>query len=323
MSEEPHDIQIFRCLEDSVPNLHRFSHEAMATTFEIFIQNEDSDYSKKAAIAAFDELDKLEQQLSRHIENSDISRINNLTHGQIARIGLPAFECLSIARDIHNQTNGAFDVTIGFLYDSWIDENKEIKKPSDEIITSALERTGIKFLELDPADYSIKLLADKICVDLGGIGKGYALDQIAQFLCDWSIDKALIHGGYSTILALNPPDGKKGWPVNISNPKKTPETLARLDLENCSLSISGLLKGQHIIDPRTGMPIHAKIAAWALAETAAKTDALSTAFVVMKHQEIEKYCHDNPQALSAIITEHAPQKICYFGPWDQSGLLEK
>ncbi|MHC5073481.1 MAG: FAD:protein FMN transferase [Planctomycetota bacterium] len=322
MPEETKNIQISSLSEDSVLNLQRFSHEAMATTFEIFVQSEDSDYAKKTTIAAFEELDSLENQLSRHIENSDISGINHLAIGETARIGLPAFECLNIAKDIHCQTNGAFDVTVGFLYDSWIDENNEIQRPSNEKIKSARECTGINFLEFEPADYSIRLLADKICLDLGCIGKGHALDQIAQFLRDWSIDKALIHGGYSTILALNPPDDKKGWPINLSNPQKPGETLARFDLKNSSLSVSGLLKGQHIIDPRTAEPVHATIAAWALAETAAKADALSTAFMVMNHQEIERYCHDNPHVLSAIIKENTPQKIYYFGSWNQSGLLK-
>ncbi|MHC5076900.1 MAG: FAD:protein FMN transferase [Planctomycetota bacterium] len=322
MPEESQNIQIFSFPEDSLSNVQRFSHEAMATTFELFIQSEESNYTQKTALAAFNELDSLEQQLSRYIENSDISRINNIAQGQSAKIGLSTFDCLSIAKDIQNQTNGAFDVTIGFLYDSWIDENNEIQRPSDEKIKSARECTGINFLEFEPADYSIRLLADKICLDLGGIGKGYALDQIAQFLRDWSIDKALIHGGYSTILALNPPDDKKGWPINLSNPQKPGETLARFDLKNSSLSVSGLLKGQHIIDPRTAEPVHATIAAWALAETAAKADALSTAFMVMNHQEIERYCHDNPHVLSAIIKENTPQKIYYFGSWNQSGLLK-
>ena len=323
MFEEPQDIQIFSHLENLISNLQKFSHEAMATTFEIIVQSKDANYANKAAIAAFDELDRLEQQLSRYIENSDISRINHLTQGRTIRIGLSAFDCLSTAKDIHNQTHGAFDVTIGSLYDCWIDENKENKKPTNDVISSAKRCTGINFLKLDETDYSVKLLSEKVCIDLGGIGKGYALDQMVQLFYDWSIDKALIHGGYSTIVTLNPPDGRKGWPVNISNPEKPSEILARFDLANCALSVSGLQKGLHIIDPRTVQPVHATLAAWALAETAAEADALSTAFMVMNHQEIEKICQDNPTVLSAIIKEHSPEKIYYFGRWDQRGLDKK
>ncbi|MHC4132396.1 MAG: FAD:protein FMN transferase [Planctomycetota bacterium] len=323
MAQNSQDIQVFSGLEDSFPHTQKFSHEAMATTFEIFIQNDNPDYANKAANVAFDELDSLQQQLSRYIENSDISRINNLALGETARIGLPAFECLNIAKDIHSQTNGAFDVTIGLLYDCWLDENKKILKPLNTQLEFAKEHTGIHFLELDQAEYTVKLLGEKTCLDLGGIGKGYAIDQVANLLQDWSIDKALIHGGLSTILAMDAPTGQKGWPVNVSNPIDINKTSTNLLLSNRSLSISGLQKGSHIIDPRLAEPCHTNISAWASAETAAKADALSTAFMVMNHQEIERYCFDNPRIFSAVILEHKPQKIHFFGPWDKCGLLEK
>ncbi len=306
----------------SMPSLCKFSHDAMATTFEIIIQSDESDYAKRAAIAAFDELDSLEQQLSRYIENSDISKINNLSRGEIARIGLPVFECLSIAKNIYSQTNGSFDVTIGLLYDCRLDERGKNRKPSEAQLTFARKNTGIRLLELDPEEYTVKLQGEKIQIDLGGIGKGYALDQIARLLQDWSIEKALIHGGFSTLLALTAPAGKKGWPVNISNPMAPGKSPSKLLLANRSLSISGLQKGQHIIDPRTAHPVQAKMAAWACAETAAMADALSTAFMVMNHNEIEKYCQENPRTIAAVITEHAPDKILYFGPWQQIGLVE-
>jgi thiamine biosynthesis lipoprotein len=323
MSQNSQDNQIFNHLKDVVPHLQKYSHEAMATAFEIFIQNNDPDYAKKAALAAFDELDSLEQHLSRHIENSDISRINNLAFGETAKVGLPAFECLSIAKDVYSQTNGAFDVTIGLLYDCWLDENKKILKPSNAQLEFAKQHTGIHFLELDQAEYTVKLLGEKTCLDSGGIGKGYAIDQVTNLLREWSIDKALIHGGFSTLQAMDAPTGHKGWPVNVSNPIDINKTSTNLLLSNRSLSISGLQKGSHIIDPRLAEPCHTNISAWASAETAAKADALSTAFMVMNHQEIEKYCFDNPRILSAVIPKHKPQKIHFFGPWNQCGLLEK
>jgi thiamine biosynthesis lipoprotein len=323
MSKNSQDNQIFNSLKDTVPHLQKYSHEAMATVFEIFIQNEDSDYTKKAALAAFDELDSLEQQLSRHIENSDVSRINNLALGETVRINLPAFECLTIAKDIHSQTNGAFDITIGFLYDCWLDENKKIRTPTETQLELARKNTDTNLLELDESEYSVKLNGEKVCLDLGGIGKGYALDQIAKLLQDWSIDKALIHGGFSTLLATDAPTGQKGWPINVSNHINPEKKLAQLILVNRSLSISGLQKGRHIIDPRSGQPCHENISAWACAETAATADALSTAFMVMSYEEIEKFSEEHPRILSAIIPEHPPQNICYCGPWDQSGLIEK
>src|SRR4030043_470951 len=105
---------------DSIAGLRRFSHQAMATTFEVFIIHEDGRYARQAAQAAFDRLAPLAQQLSRYIENSDISRINNLVVGRSLRIGLDTFECLQISRRIFDQTNGAFDITVGSLMRCWL-----------------------------------------------------------------------------------------------------------------------------------------------------------------------------------------------------------
>ena len=116
MNQAQQNINIVNCSVDSAPNKHRFAHQAMATIFEIIIEHKDSRYARQAAFAAFDELDQLEAELSRFIENSDISRINNLPAKKSLRLGLPAFECLHLCSHIYTETNGAFDITIGSLY---------------------------------------------------------------------------------------------------------------------------------------------------------------------------------------------------------------
>ncbi len=157
-------------------------------------------------------------------------------------------------------------------------------------------------------------------VDLGGIGKGYAVDQMAELLGDWSIDTALISGGYSSVLALDAPAGTKGWPLTLSDPANRKQILARPYLKRRALSGSGLQKGGHIIDPRTARPVKGKRAAWACAPDAATADALSTAFMVMTADEIKKYRLRHPDIMAMIILEHEgkdPQKdkILRFGSW--------
>jgi thiamine biosynthesis lipoprotein len=173
---------------------------------------------------------------------------------------------------------------------------------------------------LDEAEHTVELLASPMQVDLGGIGKGYAVDRMAELLCDWSIDTALISGGYSSVLALDAPAGTKGWPLTLSDPANRKKILARPYLQRRALSGSGLQKGGHIIDPRTARPVKGKRAAWACAPDAATADALSTAFMVMTPDEIEKYCLRHPDVLAMAIMEHEskdPQKdkILRFGPW--------
>jgi uncharacterized protein (TIGR03663 family) len=310
---------------DFIAGLRRFSHEAMATTFEIFILHEDSHYAQQAAQAAFDKLDQLEQDLSRYIENSDISRINNLSAGQSAKVGLDTFECLQISRRINAETNGAFDITVGSLMRCWLNPDKSLRVPSKEELIRARQRTGMDLFKLDESQYTVELLREKVQIDLGGIGKGYAIDKMAELLGEWSIDVALIHGGYSTALGIGSPQGKQGWPVTLSNPHNLKQTLAGLCLQDRALSGSGLQKGRHIIDPRRQEPVEGISAAWACARDAATADALSTAFMVLSPDEINQYCSRHPDVLAMIVVHEESKKeqrdrILHFGQWKRTDL---
>jgi len=304
---------------ESIHGMRRFCHEAMATTFEVIVVQEDARYARQAAAAAFDEADRLEGELSRFIENSDISRINNLPANRPLRLGLDAFECLQFSCRIYAETDGAFDITIGSLLSCWRNEDGTPRTPSREELNLARQRTGAHLLQLDEDEHTVRLLAAPIQIDLGGIGKGYAVDRMAEMLREWSIETALISGGYSSVLALDAPAGTKGWPLTLSNPDNRKQILARPSLQGRAISGSGLQKGRHIIDPRTAYPVKGKLAAWASASDAATADALSTAFMVMSSDEIRQYCSRHPDVSAMIILEGEgkdaeKKEILYFGP---------
>ena len=318
--------------------IHRFSHEAMATTFEVIILHEDTRYAQQAAWAAFDELGRLEAELSRFIENSDISRINNLAANQPLQIGLAAFECLQLCARIYAETNGAFDITIGSLLGCWLNEDKTMRIPSEEQLNLARQRTGLQLLKLDEAEHTVQLLTDSVQIDLGGFGKGYAVDRMAELLREWSIDTALIHGGGSSVLALGGPPGTKGWPLTLSSPPRRfasqtrssggKQTLACLYLQDQALSGSGLQKDHLFIDPHTARPVENKRAAWACAPTAATADALSTAFMVMLPDEVKSYCLSHSDVQAIVLTEDrggeaAKEKVLRYGLWKADNLFEK
>lgn len=318
MTQSTQNIGMVRAI-DSVTGAQRFSHQAMATIYEILIVHEDANYAHQAACESFYELDRLELELSRFIENSDISRINRLDVNQSTKIGLAAFECLRLSAQIYEETNGAFDITIGPLLKCWLNHDKTPRVPSEEEIKRALQQTGQNLLQLDENQHSVKVQT-RVHVDLGGIGKGYAVDQLVKLLRDWEIDTALIHGGASSVYALGAPPETKGWPLTLSVPGNQKQTLARLYMRDRSLSGSGVQKGQHIIDPRTGQPVKGNCAAWACASGAASADALSTAFMMMTPDEVEKYCARNRDVAAMIVTGESNEgeaEISHFGRWDE------
>jgi len=307
----------------AIPNLHRFAHKAMATIYEIFILTEDAGYAQQAAYAAFDELDRLEQELSRFIPNSDIARINHLAAQQPLCLGLDAFECLKLSKRISEETNGAFDVTVGPLMQCWLNPDKTLRSPSAEELTEARRNVGMALLDLDEAQHTVTLQASPMHVDLGAVGKGYAVDMMANLLREWDIEIALIHGGRSSVFALGAPPEKSGWPLTLSHPERPGEILNRLSLCNQAISGSGLQKGQHIINPRTGTPLSGKRATWAITPDAATSDAVSTAFMNMSPEEIAAYCEQHCDVRALLVTpdEDAPQeKILRFGAWEEAGV---
>ncbi len=268
---------------DRGPGLRRFAHEAMNTVFEVCVANADARYAAEAAQAAFALVDRLEGELSRFRHNSDITRINHLSAGEEARIGEAALECLVIARHVYDLTGGAFDVSIG---------------------------TGLPSLEIDADAFTVRATTGGVRIDLGGIGKGYAVDLVAELLEEWGLERAFVHGGFSSAVALEPPDASDGWPLTLSDPRAPAHAFARLSMRQAALSASGVRKGDHILDPRTGVPVRGRLAAWValprparpadeLAGTGprlapgAVADALTTAFMLLSVPEIEALCEDS------------------------------
>jgi thiamine biosynthesis lipoprotein len=265
--------------------VHRFRHEAMATQFEILIAHEDHEFAAGAALAAFQDIDILEGELSRFQPGSDISRLNAANTGEDVVLGFAATDCLLLARDVSEATAGAFDVTIGPLFRLWRDD----RAVAGDALSAARASCGWESLAISTEPPSARKTKVAMEIDLGGIGKGYALDQAAELLREWEVESALLHSGTSTVLALGSAPGseKTGWPVNAG-----PEGGDPVWLENQALSGSGFeVQGAHIIDPRTGRPCQSEYGLiWAIAPSAALSDALSTAFMVMKKAEIIELC---------------------------------
>jgi thiamine biosynthesis lipoprotein len=210
-------------------------------------------------------------------------------------------------------------MTIGPLMNCWLNPDKTLRTPMPEELEAARRNIGIHLLDLDEAQLAVTLQASPIHVDLGAIGKGYAVDVLSNLLREWEIDAALIHGGRSSVFALGAPPEKAGWPLTISNPLRREQVLVRLNLRHQAVSGSGLQKGQHIINPRTGRPLSGKRAAWAAAPQAAASDAVSTAFMVMAPEEIQAYCAQHPEMQAMVIEaneEEEEEKVLRYGAWE-------
>jgi thiamine biosynthesis lipoprotein len=283
----------------------------MATLFEILICHEDQHYANQAAWEAFRELERLELDLSRFNENSDVARINKLQAGQSVRVGADTFECLKACIQFYAETGGVFDVSVGALMNCWLNPDKSLRSPPPDEIKWAQEHTGLYHLLLDETNLTVQVLISPLFLDFGGFGKGYAVDKMAALLSEWTLETFLIHGGTSSVLAAGAPPDNDGWSISISHPFGPEQVLEYVSLSHQAMSGSGLQKGRHIIDPRSARPIAVKRATWTFAPSAATCDALSTAFMILSHEEIAVYCKNHPDVQAIIFEENleSPDKF--------------
>jgi len=245
------------------PAARRFSHEAMATAFEVVIAGKGGAYAGQAARAAFDEIDRIERLFSRFDPSSEISRVSRLRPGEALPVGVETVHVLGLCSFVQLETGGAFDPN--FRAAAALPDGRRPPPPPllAGLLRAAHTGAGFEVVRTGTAWPGLDL-------DLGAVGKGFALDSARAVLADWGIANVLLHAGTSTALAAGPGPGRtdRGWPVGAGP--------GRILLRNEALSGSGTeVKGEHVVDPRTGRPARGHPAAWAKHPSAAAADALS------------------------------------------------
>jgi len=257
--------------------IHQFNHAAMATHFQARIAFDDRAYATQGAQASFDLLDSLESRLSRFRVNSDIARLAHLAPGESMRLSEPAFACLQVAKRMEQATHSAFCPAPGALK----------------------TQTSLPQWDLLADEQSIVCAKGRLEFDLGAIGKGFALDRMAELLRQWDCPAFLLIAGGSSIVAGDPPPGAPGWSCGLGEDNAS----QRFFLAHASMSGSGLaVKGSHIFDPRTGGTALRQSRAWVLADTGAESDALSTACMVLTEPELEDILAGNDSWLVFLDT---------------------
>jgi FAD:protein FMN transferase len=308
--------------------LLEFSRRAMACQFAIFLNAGPATHQADAAHAALDLIDKLEAQLSIYRDTSEISHINRQAASGPVKIEPRLAALLALAERIHGETGGAYDISAGPLIRAWGFVRRQGALPTAEALVVARQAVGQHLAQLDQAANTIQFLNPGVELNLGSIGKGYALDRAAEVLTAAGVSDFLIHGGNSSVLARGScvqSDHDEAWSIGLPHPYRRTERLGRIRLCDQALSTSGSAmqffeyQGRrlgHIIDPRTAEPVEGVLSATALAPTAAEADALSTAFYILDHQEVATYCAARPEVGAILVrpaARHPGVDIQTFG----------
>lgn len=271
---------------------------AMATRFELLLHGDDAILLRGAGEEALAEIKRLEQQLSFYDPTSEISQINANASKEPVRVTPRLYSLLRMAADIHYETHGAFDVTVGPLMRCWGFVRGRGTWPDDRTRKEALTKTGMDKVVLDDADRTVAFRQPGMALDLGAIGKGYSIEEAGMFLRECGITSALLHGGTSTMTAIGtPPHDKDGWPIGISDPLDDSRMLTTTSIRDEALSVSAP-KGKafqkngeiwgHVIDPRKGYPVQGAALSAVAHPSATICDAISTALLAMRRAESKK-----------------------------------
>jgi thiamine biosynthesis lipoprotein len=260
------------------------------------------------ASRALDIVDALEFQMTVYRDDSEIAALNASADLGPVVVEPRLFALLERAVGLWAATGGAYDVTSGALSTAWGFTRGPRRVPDAETLADALARTGSQHLTLDPAARSVAFDRPGIGINLGSIGKGYAIDRAAEVIRDhWFPTSALIHGGRSSLYALgSPPDRFGGrWEVAVRNPLDPEAPVGSVLLRNRGMGTSGAAFQQfeeggrlygHLIDARTGEPpADGPLSVSVLAPTAAEADALSTAFYLLGDEATAAYVAEHPE----------------------------
>jgi len=297
----------------SAPALHTATHRAMGTEFMLILHGDDEWKLHEAATEVFERIDLLNDQLNRYDTGSDVSWINTRAATAPVKAESELFGLLEFAAKINKDTGGAFDITVGPLMRAWGFFRDEGRIPGTDELGAVLEKVGQHHVLLDADNFTVRFDSPDVEIDLGGIAKGYALDQAVEVLKQHGIDSALVDAGTSSIYALGTPPGEEGWQVGIRDPMNKSEHLDTITLKDAALSTSGNLEkffeigGKvygHIMDPRTGMPVQNVLSASAIAPTGTESDALSTAFFVMGQDGAQRYCEKHPGVKAVLVVRN-------------------
>jgi thiamine biosynthesis lipoprotein len=296
----------------------RIKRAAMGCEFELVLRGEDREYLVNAAEEAFEEVKRLEEQLSVFIPTSEISYINAVAGSKPVRVEPRLFRLLETASRISRETEGAFDITAGALIDLWKSADHA---PSAAQLQQALESTGMSKIILDEAETTVRFANPGVKLDLGAIGKGYAAREVVEFLVERGITGALVAAGTSTVYALGSPPDDDAWTVGIKDPISRDKRITSVSLRDRAVSTSGSheryveIGGErfsHIIDPRTGRPASGLLLACAVTEDPVESDALSTAFFIQGADWTRGYCESRGDVGAILVSgDEAPviQKI--------------
>lgn len=296
----------------------RVHRTAMACRFEITLAARDARFVPDAR-RALNRIDQIEAQLTVFRETSELVDVNKRAAAEPVAVDDSLFNLLARCDRLSRDTDGAFDITTTPLSRCWGFLRREGRVPTDAEIASALGSVGLRHVELDAHLSTVRFVRSGIELNLGAVGKGFALDEVGIMLRAAGVRHALLSAGRSSLVAVG--GRHRGWEIDIVSPRRE-SSIARVWLKDAALGTSGageqfVLIGRqrygHVLDPRTGRPAQGVLSASVISASAADADALSTAFFVAGPDLAQRYCAIHRGTLALITPDDGSGRTFVIG----------
>lgn len=291
----------------------------MGTVFEIVAYDQSPEHASNAIEKAFQEIVRIDDLLSNYKSDSALSNLNRSAHFHAEKV--PPDLYLLIDQSVHfsRLSDGKFDISIAPLVDLWKAALRGEGTPTRARLDEVRGCVGYEKIELTPPD-QISFRSSCLRLDLGAIGKGYAVDRAAEVLRSLGIRDALINAGGSTILAMGSPPSQTAWLVHLRDPsnKIDPQVVLKDESVSTSEQTAPSLLGNdsagHIIDPDTGMPLKTVFAVSAVSKTATVSDALSTTLLLLGPTKGTALIKNMADVSAIWVSENAQVETAIGGP---------
>jgi thiamine biosynthesis lipoprotein len=290
------------CKPPAPSSRHEAARVSMGCTYGIVWYGDES-----AAVAALDEVDRIDRLMSHYRPDSPLSLVNREAAARPVAVDAELFDFLALCQSYARESAGAFDVTVGPLMHSWGFFEHAPHVPSPRELARARTAVGDDKLRLDAAARTVRFAVPGMSLDLGGIAKGYAVDRAIAVLRAHGVDRALVSAGGSTVYALGAPPDAPAWQVHLPLPlgERT------FDVKDEAISVAGLsqqsfrqrgVRHGHIMDPRTGWPVRGVDTVVVAAPTATEGDAIDDVLFVLGRDGARAYlaAHPGPRLLAWI-----------------------
>ena len=302
----------------SQEELKRFTfteyHMGMDARLTVYAKTQDQ--AEIACRAAFERIGQLDSIMSDYRRDSELNRLCAKAGTGPVHISADLFKVLARAQEISAQSEGAFDVTAAPLIIIWRQARKVSKLPSVVELHAARQLVGWQMLKLDNRHRTASLAKPGMKLDLGGIAKGYAVQEAQKELRRHGVRSALVEMG-GDITVSDPPPSRRGWIIRVPN-AGTDHGPIDMEFANCAISTSGdteqfaVIGGvqySHVVDPRTGYALTNRVQATVISKNGLDTDPISTTLTILSDRERARFLKHYPWLRVYIRTLEPVQNI--------------